>query len=248
MLKYYIGAAIVGAVFVGAMIAIFFESGGPLDAKGQKYDQERVRDIQSLKYSVEDYYRENGKLPDKLSGITLKSYQTDRTNDPETGKEYEYSATGDTSYKICATFSTSSSDKKSASTLSYNNEFNHPKGYHCFNLKLSKSIIESQQKEKYQITIVNPDAGERINSPVTFTVKTTSSSSKKVKAIFEKWNGKSWEELGETEFSVAGSEQSITLPMSNGSFYWRAKICDLNGICGAWSSNRTIYVTSTKTN
>ena len=231
MLKYYIGMAIVGAVFIGAMIAIFFESGSPLDAKGRKFDEERIRDIQSLKYSVEDYYRENGKLPDKLSGITLKSYQTDSTKDPETGKEYEYSVASDTSYKICATFSTSSSDKKNARTLDYNNEFNHPKGYHCLNLKLSKSIIESQKKEKYQITVVSPDASERVNSPVTFTAKTTNLSSSKVKTIFEKRNGSSWEELGETEFTTAGSEQSITLPISNSSFYWRAKVCDVNGIC-----------------
>jgi len=100
MYKYYIGMAIIGAIFLAAILGIFFESGGPLKAKAQKLDQERSKDISSLRSSIKSYYRSNGTLPTSLSLVNSQSKQ-----DPETEQNYDYNKISETSYSLCATFS-----------------------------------------------------------------------------------------------------------------------------------------------
>jgi len=246
MFKYYVGMGFIAVIFLAVIVGGFFEAGGPLKAKDQQFDQKRVSDISSLRYSIESFYRKNNKLPEKLGDLSLSSYNSSTTNDPETDNEYEYSTTGTTTYKICATFAIDS--KEGNDRYSYfDNKFIHPEGYHCFNLEIPKTLIDSSRRVEYKVTLVSPISGSSVNSPVTFRAKTTGSTETKLKTVFEKWDGKSWENLGETEYSAAGEEQSVTLEVSKGSFFWRAKACDVSGICGSWTVNWRVSVNSTTT-
>lgn len=141
MIKYYIGIFFISLLVLGAIVYGFMSGGSPLQIRGQKFDTQRVTDITNLKYSIDNYYSVNGKLPLMLSDIkNLNAYNTSTNKDPETKKEYEYKTTGTQKYQLCATFSyandkTSKNRKSSLSYYSYtNNEYLHPKGYHCFDL------------------------------------------------------------------------------------------------------------------
>lgn len=150
MKRDYILIGIVSLIVIFALIAGFIAVGGPGQARDQKFDEERVQDIQSLKSSIQNYYYDNKILPKTLSALDSTSYNYDENNkkDPQTGHEYEYSTTSSIGYKICATFNLDSSEKKdSYSYYGYNKEFQHPKGYHCFTFKVQGSQTSSVKKQ-----------------------------------------------------------------------------------------------------
>lgn len=239
----YLIIGIISIIVVGVVIFGFSVAGSPFETRARKIDEERVRDIGSLKNAIQTYYTKNNSLPKTLSELDGSSYYLSKNNkvDPETGEEYEYSITNNTNYKICATFSTASNENKDPYNY-YNKEFKHPKEYHCFNLTIPEATINSQRIKNYKITLVSPISGENINSPITFAAKTTGSGDRDVKIVFQKWDGSSWKSLGETNFSSVGSEQSIKVDADKSSFYWRARACDEKGICGSWSNDRLISV------
>lgn len=242
----YLIIGTIAIIVVATVIYGFSAAGSPFETRSRKFDEERVRDIQSLKSVVESYYTKKGSLPKTLSELDDSRYylNKDSKNDPETGKEYEYSIVSSTKYKICATFSIASDEQRDTYSY-YNKEFKHPKGYHCFNLSISSTLISSQLRNNYKVTLVSPESRVKVDSPVTFTAKTTGSSDKKVKITFQKWDGSIWEELGETEFADTSTEKSIKVDVSVGSFYWRARACDEDSICGTWSGNRLLYINKT---
>ena len=53
--------------------------------------------------------------------------------DPQTGEEYIFELTGQTSYKVCANFSIASKDIKDTNKYYFDKKYEHPKGYYCFN-------------------------------------------------------------------------------------------------------------------
>ncbi|MDP2671639.1 MAG: hypothetical protein Q8P13_04260 [bacterium] len=147
MQKTYLAIAIVSLLALGTVIYGFSLTGSPFDARGKQFDQTRVSNLSNLKYSIESYYNRNGKLPSTLSDLSSNTdyyYGSSRnsTKDPDTGKDYEYSVTSTTSYKLCATFS-APSETTAKSAYSYSNssntDFSHPKGRHCFSLTVSQN-------------------------------------------------------------------------------------------------------------
>jgi len=105
--------------------------GSPFETRARKFDEIRIRDISDLKYIIQDYYSINRKLPDSLGD--LKNIY--RLRDPETKESYSYIKTGKTTYELCAVFNMSSS-KNTKSSNYYNDNFEHPKGNHCFNFEI----------------------------------------------------------------------------------------------------------------
>ena len=244
----YLIIGFIAIIVIGAAIFGFSVAGSPFETRARKFDDERVKDIRSLQTSIQSYYTKNGSLPKTLSDIDSTSYYGSKNikEDPETGEEYEYSTTSQTKYKICATFSTASDENKDPYSY-YSKEFKHPEGYHCFNLSIPEDTISYQRVENYKVTLISPISDVTVNSPVTFSANTTGSHDEDVKIVFQKWDGSSWESLGETNLSSTESEQSIKVDIAKSSFYWRARACDENGVCGSWSNNRLISVNSPST-
>ncbi|MEX0616426.1 MAG: hypothetical protein WD231_01270 [Candidatus Woykebacteria bacterium] len=132
----------------------FFNALNRSQSKAKQSDQQRINDIYNLKYAIENYYSQNGKLPATLSDTTLSYYGY--VADPKTGQPYQYQPTTDTYYKLCATFDTSSSENR-GSYGSTDQPYYHPQGYYCFNLQ----IPYNQTKNK-----TNPS--NNYNSPLNF--------------------------------------------------------------------------------
>ncbi len=105
-------------------------------------DHKRVVDLANIQTAVNNYYQTNKALPSTLDELTTQVYDAStplEKTDPQTKQPYEYSVSGQYSYKLCATFATDSTKEQTnaydTTTVSYpvyKDQFNHPVGHFCF--------------------------------------------------------------------------------------------------------------------
>jgi len=109
----------------------------PSEARERALDETMVSDLQSMQYSVEAFYRIEGRLPADRG--ELDAYQS-IPNAPEDRPAYEYHASKDTVYELCATFATEEiTDTRFAPNPNYNWE--HPANRHCFARTVEKNTF-----------------------------------------------------------------------------------------------------------
>jgi len=115
----------------------FVDGGSPQAARNKRNDDKRIQDIQSMKNWINSYYTKNTTLPATLQEAAA-SYSSSGNSkvpvDPETNNAYLYQIVTDKEYKICATFSTNTSD----TTQKYMVEYEHPSGSHCLTFQGDK--------------------------------------------------------------------------------------------------------------
>jgi len=94
----------VGVLVVATLAAGFFIIGSPNAIRLYRFDDQKVGDLQSIQYQIVNYWQSKEKMPttltdlqDPINGFTIPV-------DPQTSTTYEYSVTGATSFKLCATF------------------------------------------------------------------------------------------------------------------------------------------------
>ncbi len=123
----------ISAVVVAALVWGVVVVGSPATARLYRFDYQRVenlktifREVQSLCQDPDIKDQLKRALPDTLDELAALA-RSERINlaDPETGQRYTFSVKDDTTYQLCATFST---------TLNSDAEvfWNHPSGRHCF--------------------------------------------------------------------------------------------------------------------
>ncbi len=124
------GAIGLVVVFV---VGAFFLIGSPAKQRILRFDGMRSEHLQSLKYSIDEYYSQVGNLPNSLEEITRAPYYGSELRDPETGESYEYIVTGDRTYDLCATFEMASTD----TNVPHGSDmfaYEHEVGRQCFSL------------------------------------------------------------------------------------------------------------------
>ena len=97
-------AWLTGGVLLASVIYGFVLVGSPATQRNLRFDERRVSDLGQIQSSVADYWRQKNVLPKDLSELKTIGYAV--TNDPETDQPYEYSISGDVSFKLCADFKT----------------------------------------------------------------------------------------------------------------------------------------------
>jgi len=137
MTKTYIALALITIGVLTGLVYAFTQVGSPTTARNQKSDQTRVDRLRNITYKIESYYSVNNRLPENLSQLTVDSYSP--MTDPDTDAPFIYEVVSDLSYKLCATFYTSTLDEKAPGAPhlptipgEYETNFFHPEGYHCF--------------------------------------------------------------------------------------------------------------------
>lgn len=128
-----------GAIMLvaGFVIGAFFLIGSPTQQRVLRFDNLRSQNLQSLKYSIDAYYTQSGKLPATLSDLNQAPYYLGGTiTDPETGTAYEYTITGDKNYNLCAMFG-AATQQKNGTTNPYGSDtfaYTHTAGKQCYSL------------------------------------------------------------------------------------------------------------------
>ncbi|HEY0220665.1 MAG TPA: DUF5671 domain-containing protein [Candidatus Paceibacterota bacterium] len=134
------------ALVLGSIIWGFAVLGSPRTQRLVKYDEQKVNDISNIRYAIESYYSANGSVPDTLDSLTTNYYYFSKV-DVQTNKPYEYSKTGETSYKICADFNRKSTNERGGNSLAYPmyggdgfTTWDHEAGRHCFDQKINPNL------------------------------------------------------------------------------------------------------------
>ncbi|NTV41223.1 MAG: hypothetical protein HGA61_03030 [Candidatus Moranbacteria bacterium] len=112
-------------VFIGA----FFIIDSPAVARQKRIDNQTVNDIRSVDSSIRNYFTQSGKLPQMLADLDKTGFAPylQGTN------KIEYVATGDNSYRLCASFERSDIDDKDVSFgVQGLVEWKHQAGKACF--------------------------------------------------------------------------------------------------------------------
>ena len=95
-------AATVAAVLV--VIAGLVTLGTPSRARERRLDRLRVDDLSQLSLTVDQYWAKHSALPGTLDTL-VSARQIDRVpKDPQSNSPYSYLASGERSYRLCATF------------------------------------------------------------------------------------------------------------------------------------------------
>jgi hypothetical protein len=134
--------AFVGAVILMVVAAAGYAlwlAGSPSVERAKRLDAQRVGDLQGIASNVDSYFVRNGKVPVALADIKGGdgAYFTGRLTDPETGAPYEYRATDEAGYELCAVFEKESEPAKPGMATPYGYygpEWDHAAGRDCFEL------------------------------------------------------------------------------------------------------------------
>jgi outer membrane murein-binding lipoprotein Lpp len=106
-----------GGMFVIVAAAVaggFVLAGTPAAARLQRLDERRVSDLRRAQAFVDNYHARHGQMPGAIDAAVENASDAERLRDPETDEPYEYHATGDTAYELCAVFAGPSSSVPSS--------------------------------------------------------------------------------------------------------------------------------------
>ena len=104
-----ITAWVAGIIVLVAVISGFFIVGLPANQRDVRFDQQRLSNLQSIQYSVTDFWQAKGSLPQEAG--ELKAYYENRNGsslptDPETKQDYEFYLGDTKTFYLCAQFTT----------------------------------------------------------------------------------------------------------------------------------------------
>ncbi len=146
-------------IFVAAVVLMvaatvgtgLYLAGSPSKERGRRFDEQRVSNLQSLVNAVNSRFERTGVLPQSIEELSApgsaESYVVGSTNDPSTLEQYEYHATGESTYEVCAAFdlatpaspATPGMKRPYAATAPEMypmdptvKDWSHPAGRHCF--------------------------------------------------------------------------------------------------------------------
>lgn len=128
----------VTAAMLASIITGLTLSGSPATERSRRFDQERLSDLEQLRFSVIDsFYQQNGRLPSSLEEARASSPMgPDVFLDPQTQELYEYTPLSNTDrYTLCAVFDLPSG----AQEVKSNPVWEHEAGHVCFGVAATKS-------------------------------------------------------------------------------------------------------------
>ncbi len=100
-----IGVAVLAIVTIGSG---FFIVGTPAEARLQRFDAQKVSDLQNIQYQVIGFYQAKQKLPGVITDLNNSLNYGPMPIDPQSGEAYVYQPGEGLSFKLCAMFNAES--------------------------------------------------------------------------------------------------------------------------------------------
>jgi len=136
-------AAIV--VIAVSLVSSFFVIESPRLTREKAFDRNRMDNLQSIKYAVDNYYYEYGKLPATLEELKVNQGYLE-ISDKENGKAYEYRVTGKEAFVLCADFSLASNEQTEIDgRYAPYNDYYHDAGHVCLDRVVSARPDEAKK-------------------------------------------------------------------------------------------------------
>jgi hypothetical protein len=121
------------------VVAGMFVLGSPAQERMRRRDDRRTQDLNNIAARILNHWGQHKRVPASLADIPTQPGYGEATSDPFTSEPYEYRATGETSYELCATFETDTSLPEYALRWT---EWRHGVGRTCFQRTLPTSAKE----------------------------------------------------------------------------------------------------------
>ena len=141
--------ALAAVIVVAAVVLGFLYVGSPEDRRAERFDQERVSDLQVLQSSVGEYYRAKQELPETLAEIESVGFGIRESKDPETNEAYEYRVLSATSFELCANFNTKQDSSEIISIArpfgGVEGTWEHDAGRYCFERTIDPDFFKPIQ-------------------------------------------------------------------------------------------------------
>lgn len=129
----------VAALVTITVISGFFIMGSPYEQRALRYDSERISNLESLQYSITDYYRNKQTLPESLDDLNDPLISSYIPTDPETGEAYVYTKKDALTFTLCTTFARASLTKEATGVErdvyvqpEFSEHWRHEAGETCF--------------------------------------------------------------------------------------------------------------------
>lgn len=124
-----------------ALVISFLVVESPTETRQRKMDQRITSSLYQVDNAVNEYYRNNGVLPENLKQLQedVNYILEEDINNPISNEMYEYKIVGDTEYQICTNFQSSSKEmaEQEYSTYYVDKTWLHDAGYQCFSQKIN---------------------------------------------------------------------------------------------------------------
>ena len=138
-----VAAAVVGAAVIAGIAVL----GPPSAQRQQRLDLVRVRDLATIERLVSSFAILHKSLPRDLSSLAHEPGYSVPRGDPESGRPYEYEVLQGDSYRLCATFTTRTSQGTPDNPYggAMNETWTHDIGRQCFNRRAN---LEPRAQER----------------------------------------------------------------------------------------------------
>ena len=113
-----------------AIVAGLGVLGSPMHQRALQLDARRVSNLNLIAMQVGGYWSLHKSLPPDLASLKLAQPMS---SDPVSGAQFEYTTTGNDTYRLCANFD-AASESDGTPLASYTGRWSHPAGRHCFDL------------------------------------------------------------------------------------------------------------------
>ncbi len=139
------------ALVLGSLVWGFIVMGSPATARQTRFDATRQSDLQNIQWQVINTWQQKGALPSQLSELNDSLSYFVLPVDPETGAQYVYEKTGSKAFKLCATFSRSSSatsypPSPIIGVVLSDTRWDHGAGKACFDRTIDPDLYPIQKK------------------------------------------------------------------------------------------------------
>ena len=165
-LRHFYRYALVSAALVVGLLFLFFPF---RENRTMVLDAQISTDLYVISSLVDSYYTNNSRLPASLSDLSLASQESQRASI----YNYTYELKSDTSYALCADFSTSSGEYETSSgNGGVPNVYSHTAGINCFDFNISNqdasspavegTSVDTSQTEDMQVPAEQADDSQTI--------------------------------------------------------------------------------------
>lgn len=110
--------------------------GSPARQRRISLDAERIQDLNTIASQLQFQAQEPDKAKSNLPEQLPENLKLSR--DPVTGEPYEYRRIDESTYKLCATFTTDSREHAEGSSW-FDAQWQHPEGRYCFEIEASSA-------------------------------------------------------------------------------------------------------------
>ncbi|MBI4262152.1 hypothetical protein HY624_01355, partial [Candidatus Uhrbacteria bacterium] len=123
----------------------FFVIGSPTERRAQRFDEQRIQDLQNIQGMVVNYWQRKGSLPVSLANLADDISGFVSPSDPESGSSYDYRVQAPLSFELCTTFTTSATQSTSKPMMPYAqgvDHWNHGIGSTCFSRTIDPELYK----------------------------------------------------------------------------------------------------------